>query len=173
MKRVDNLIQGRRHGPSFLAAQDRPKNPQQGFFTSLENSYYALSKSTRLNTKEITTTYGQQKYCKHYRKDDQHLHHEPCTLLGPLEETERIRKHQQEYTILTSAERMKLRPIFNRSSRKADVQPLESIFPLRRHCNTHEISNQEDNHNCLLHQISDSGYANLAEFHQQDNKVIR
>lgn len=38
---------------------------------------------------------------------------------------------------LTSAERMKLRPIFNRSSRNAATQPLESIFPLRRHYNNH------------------------------------
>lgn len=37
--------------------------------------------------------------------------------------------------ILTSAERMKLTPIFNLSSKNAAIQPFESTLPLKRACN--------------------------------------
>ena len=70
-------------------------------------------------------------------KEDQHLHAPTLDPAGiPGNETERTRKQAGKLEF-TSAERIKLRPIFNRSSRKADVQPLESIFPLRRHCYKH------------------------------------
>lgn len=44
-------------------------------------------------------------------------------------------KSFKKESALTSAERIKFRPMFNRSSKKAATQPLESIFPLRRHYN--------------------------------------
>ena len=39
------------------------------------------------------------------------------------------------YVMLTSAERRKLTPMFNLSSKYAATTPFESILPLRRHCN--------------------------------------
>jgi len=42
-------------------------------------------------------------------------------------------KSFKKESALTSAERMKFRPMFNLSSKKAAQTPLESTFPLRRH----------------------------------------
>lgn len=119
---------------------------------------------------------SQLKWFRRNRKDDHHLH--PWTLPGPCWRPRKWgrkleRNRQWAHRILTSAERMKLRPILNRSSRKVDVQPLESTFPLRRHCNTHEVSKKITSQNCSLHCKLYTGYANPAGCHQHRGADLR
>lgn len=63
------------------------------------------------------------------------LSHNPCQrLIKADRKLEDFEKLSSTAVLITSAERIKLTPIFSRSSRKAANTPLESIFPLKRHC---------------------------------------